>query len=479
MNRDIRKNAIDGAKWTLSEQVLSLILSFVIGIVVARLVSPSDYGMIAMLSIFMALGNAFVNSGIGTALVRHKENSNADYSTAFFINIIIACIVYFILFLISPFISDFYDTPQLSDVCRIYFLNIVISSLTIVQIAKLTHELKYELQSIIKIVSLLISGAVGILLAFYGFGVWALVWYGLTASIIQTFLFWKFSGWKPMFIFSKQSWNYLYTFGSKMLLTNVIDVIYDNIYSLVIGKFYNSSFAGYYNRSLHFSQLPQNIISQIAGKVIIPVLTPYQNDNKTLLVVYGKIFRITVFFVYPVLILMAVLAEPIILILLGEKWMPAVPYFRILSVGVVFLSLILINLNLFVVKGRSDIMLKTDIIKKGSGLIIVACMVPLGMIWICVGSIIYAMIAFIINCNQTKKILGYGLKEQIRLAIPAFSYSVIMGGVVSSFIQLFESSIIKIIMGCISGLVFYCIIALICKEEAILELRNIVIKRHN
>lgn len=475
---EIKDKAISGVKWTTIEQVATLALQFIIGIIVARLVDPSDYGLIAMLGIFIAFGNIFVNSGFSIALIRKKDVKQEDYSTAFYFNVAIGIGVYCVLYFTAPLISSFYEISLLEDITRYYTLTILINSFSIVQIAKLTHELKFRLQFFINFIALVASGIIGISMAYNGYGVWALVWQGLSASTIKTFLFVLMSRWKPMMGFSIESFKYLLSFGSKMMATNIIDTIYDNIYTLVIGKYYSANSAGYYNRSLQISQLPQSVVSQVVNKVALPVLAPYQDDDKKLLNIYEKMFRATVFVTYPLMVLLAVLAHPIILLLLGEKWLPSVPYMQILSFSVIFVVLTLINLNLFFVKGQSGLLLKIDILKKSIGFGVVALMTPLGLKWICIGTIIYAMSAFVINCMQTKKMLNYGLLPQLKAALPSFLYSMLMGSIVFFVVKLFSNPILEIFIGGSLGLVIYILIALVVKDKTFIKLKEIIIKRY-
>ena len=458
MPMSYRSKAFSGVKWTSIEQVLSIALSFVIGIIVARLVMPSDYGLIAMLGVFMALGGVFVNSGISTALVRHKHNSQADYSTAFYANVALGLVVYLILYGLAPLIAGFYEIPELTAVCRVYSLDILLSSLTIVHVAKLTHEMRYKVQTSIKLFSLLVSGIIGISLAYGGYGVWALIGYTLSASGLRTVLFWVLSGWHPSLTFSRSAAHYLYDFGSKMLLTSIIDVVYDNIYTLVIGKYYTATSAGYYNRSLQLSQFPQNMISHVVGNVVLPVLTPFQDNQEKLLNVYDRLFRLTVFVAYPLMALMVVLAYPLIDFLLGEKWLPSVPYLQIL--------------------GRSDVVLKLDIYKKIIGFALVALMAPLGLKWICLGAVLYAIASFVINCTQTDKILGYGLWHQVRTAFPPMLYSVLMGLVVAVAVSFVGSSLLQLVLGGILGLAVYGGLSWLLNDPALAELMDLIRRRN-
>ena len=279
-------------------------------------------------------------------------------------------------------------------------------------------------------------------------------------------------------VFSRSSARYLYDFGSKMFLTSIIDVVYDNIYTFVIGKYYTATSAGYYNRSLQLSQFPQNMISHVVGNVVLPVLTPFQDNQEKLLNVYDRLFRLTVYVAYPLMALMVVLAYPLIDFLLGEKWLPSVPYLQILVVAVVFTTLTIVNLNLFFVKGRSDVVLKLDIYKKIIGFAMVAVMAPLGLKWICVGSVLYAIASFVINCTQTHQILGYGLWHQVKTAFPPMLYSVLMGLVVAVAISYVSSSFLQLVLGGLLGLLVYVGLSLLLKEPALAELMELIHRRN-
>ena len=474
----LKQQALSGAKWTSIEKISTQLLQFVIGVIVARLVTPADFGIVGMLAIFIAFGNALLDSGFGTALIRQKEKTDKDYSTAFYFNIAIGFLVYIILYFTAPLIANFYETPELKDITQIYGLILVINSFVVVQVAKLTAELRFKIQFIINCSALMISGIVGITMAYKGFGVWAIVWQQLSNKIICTFLIWINAHWRPMLCFSIQSFKKLFSFGSKMLALSFIDIIYDNVYTLTIGKFYAPQYVGYYTRSQQIVNIPQHSISQIVSKVSIPILAPYQDDNEKLLNVFEKIFRLTIFAVYPLLVGLVVLAEPLIQILLGEKWLPCVPYLQILSFGAIWVALTLINLNLFIVKGRSDILLKLGIIKKIIGFIIVAITIKLGMYWICFGTTIYALCAFIINGNQTRKLLNYGIKAQLLTVMPIFIKAVIMGIVVYLVCLTTESSTIQLIAGILVGVSVYFGLGFIIQDKSHIEFFDIIKKRN-
>ena len=476
-NSSIKQKAISGAKWTTLERLSSQGLQFVIGILVSRLVSPTDYGIVGMLTIFIAFGNAIVDSGFGVAIIRQEERSNEDYSTVFVFNIIVGLLLYLLLFFLSPLISSFYNVSILEEIVKVYGLLLLVNSLVVVQVAKLTSELRFKIQFIVTSVSLIVSGVVGVLLAYNGFGVWAIVWQQLSFRIAYAVLIWLNAHWRPMLLFSRDSFKKLFSFGSNMLLMSFITIIYDNIYNLIIGKFYSADYVGHYTRSQQIVNVPQSGVSQIVSKVCVPILSPYQNDNKKLLMAYEKIFRLAIFFCYPVLVGLVVLAEPLIYILLGEKWLPCVPYLRILSLGAMCAILTLINLNLFVVKGRSDLLLKLSIIKKIIGFTIVGLTISHGMYWICFGTSFYAICAFIINSHQTNKILGYGALKQLLTISPVIIKALIMGALVFLLTSLFENAISKLLIGILAGFITYFGIGFLVKDKSHLDCLEIIKKK--
>lgn len=452
---ELTSKAKSGFKWTTIERISLQVVSFVTGIIVARMVSPSDYGLIGMMTIFISLGNVILDSGFGTALIRKEERSEEDLSTAFYFNTAASIVVYLIIFACAPFLASFYETDILCVLIRVYGLILLINSLTVVQTAKLTAELCFKSQFFANFIAIFVSGVLGIFAAYKGLGVWALVIQYLSNAIIRTVLIWTASKWVPKMVFSKQSFKYLFGFGSKMLVTSMIDSIYDNLYNITIGKYYSSAQVGYYTRSQQIVRVPQDTLTQVVTKVSLPLLAPYQNDNKQLLTAYEQIFGISMFFLYPLLALMIALAQPTILFLLGEKWITCSFYMQILSVGAIWIPLTLLNLNLIIVKGRSDIILRIDVWKKIIGVAIIAITLPLGMTWVCFGTTIYALIAFIINSHQTQKLLEYGLWKQLKVIAPTLFFSIVTGILVYLIIIPLSQQWLKLLIGGLFGFLVY------------------------
>lgn len=473
----IKSKAVSGMAWTGFERIASIGIQFIIGIIIARLLSPKDYGIMGMLAIFIAIAQTFLDSGFANALIQKKDRTNVDYSTVFYFNTIISFVLYGIMFIAAPAIAAFYSMPILTDVTRVVTISLIINGLSIIQTAKLSIDLNFKLQSIASILSVILSGILGIALAILEYGVWALVFQTIAAALVRTIILWLFSHWRPMFTFSIQSFKTLFSFGSKILCSGMINTIYQDLYTLVIGRCFSAADVGFYNRANQFSFLPANTMTQTVLKVNFPILSQYQNDNIQLLQAYKKLLRIPIFILYPIMFGIMAIASPLVEILLGSKWLPCVPILQILCMGYIWSPLTHINLNLLYVKGRSDLVLKLEFIKKPIAFIILFASIPFGLIGMCVGRASYFFIAFILNCIYTNKILKYGFQNQIKEILPILFNSLIMFGLIYLSQQLFDTALLKIIIGTIIGCASYILFAFIIKDESLKDLSRIVQQR--
>ena len=459
--------AASGMAWTLIERMSVQVCQFVIGIVLARLLLPSDYGTVGMLAIFMAIAQSLLDSGFNRALIQKKNRTNVDYSTVFYFNLIISLFVYVVFFCIAPYIADFYRTPILTEVSRVVFIAVIVNAFSLVQTAKLTIELNFRLQSLASVISVVSSGILGIVLAYIGYGVWALVAQGVSSAFVRTVILWIFSHWKPIFVFSIDSFKELFSFGSKLLVGDFIHTIYTNMYTLVIGRSFNSSDVGYYNRANGYAALPYSVFSQVVNKVMFPILSEKQDDNVALLNVYNKLFRTPMFFYTPLMFGIAALAKPLICIMIGEKWLNCVSLLQILCIGLVFSPMTAINLNLLYVKGRSDLSLKLDLIKKPIGIAILFASLPFGLWWMCFGKAFYDFVAFVMNCYYTKKLLDYGAIEQLKSISSILIVSILMYLVIYGICSFLTSYIMMLIVGIIIGFSFYCGVFALLRDDVI------------
>lgn len=477
MPESIKSKAVKGMVWTGVERFASQVIQFIIGILIARVLMPSDYGIIGMLAIFMAIAQTFLDSGFANALIQKKDRTDTDYSTVFYFNIVVSLFLYGLFYIFAPYIATFYNMPILKEVSRVVSLSLVINSFTIVQTARLTIDLNFKLQSISSIISVFVSGIVGVIMAYNGYGVWSLAFQGIVSAVVRTIVLWLSSRWRPLWTFSFESFKSLFSFGSKILCSGMINTIYQNVYTLVIGKYFKAADVGFFNRGNQFAQLPSAIITQMVVKVNYPILSQYQDDNEKLIQTYKKLLRLPIFILYPVLFGIMAIASPMVELLLGDRWLPCVPVLQVLCLGYMWSPLTHINLNLLYVKGRSDLVLKLEFIKKPIAFIILIASIPFGILGMCAGRALYFFIAFIINCHYTNKILQYGFSLQFKEIFPIIINVIVMGTVITLVMITVDSAFYKLIIGIISGIMSFIAYALLTGDESCREMWELLLKK--
>ncbi len=460
--------------WTAAEHIGTQAIRFGLGIAVARKLMPEDYGAVGMLGIFMAIAQTLLDSGFANALIQKQDRTELDYSTTFYFNIVVGLVLYAILFLCAPVIARFYGLPILSPVTRVYALSVVFDSLVIVHMAKLSIDLNFKLQSLITIVTTIACGAMGVVLAYSGFGVWALVFQSLGVSVFRSVLLWGMTRWVPQWRFSWPSFRVLFAFGSKLLASSLINTVYNNIYTIVIGKRFPAAEVGYFNRGLQFATLPSDVLTSIVVKVNYPILASLQNESSRLLQAYNKLLRTPMYLLAPILVGMAALAEPMVAVILGQKWLPCVVFLQILCFGCLWNPLTHVNLNLLYVKGRSDLVLRLELIKKPVAFCMLLVTIPLGVKAMCVGRAAYDLIAFMFNCYYTKKILGYGLWQQLQAVLPIFLKAGLMGGCLLLACTFLQGNLLKLLLGVPLGAAVYLGIGWLTRDESLRDLLHAV-----
>ena len=332
--------------WTFAQQFGTQSLSFIISVILASILLPAEFGLIGMISIFVAVGTSLMNSGLTQSLIRTVNPDQEDYSTVFYFNLVGSIIIYWIIFLIAPLVASFFSQPVLINVIRVYCLTFIISAFSEVQLTRLTKEMNFKLQMTIAIPSLVASGILGVLLAFKGFGVWSLVWMGVFQSFLNSLQLWVRTGWWPSRAFSKKKFKKHFRFGYKLTLSGLLDTTFNNIYQIVIGRYFNPSQVGFYTRADSLKQLPVSNLSVALNKISYPLFSSIQNDNIRLRRGYKEIMQMIIYLISPLLTIMAVLAEPLFRLLFTEKWLPAVPYFQILCLTGILYPLHSYNLNI-------------------------------------------------------------------------------------------------------------------------------------
>ena len=451
----LKQATTKGLFWSSVERFSNQGVQFVFSIILARLLSPSDYGIIAMVTIFFAVAQSFVDSGFSNALVRKTDRVEEDLSTCFYFNIGVGIIAYIVLFLIAPLVANFYNQPILSPIIRITGLGVILNSLCVVQQALFTIKIDFKSQAKITLSATVISGIVGILLAYQGYGIWALVWQGVASSIVRMGLLWLMSKWRPRTGFSKSSFNYLFGYGSKLLASGLLDTIYNNIYPIVIGKFYNPAQLGNYSRALGWAQLPSANITSILQRVTFPVLSAIQDDSLRLQNSYRRLLKLSAFIVFPLMMGLASMASPLIRVILTAKWDGCVLYLQILCFALMLYPIHAINLNLLQVKGRSDIFLRLEIIKKIIGVVILIITIPLGITAMCLGMVFSSIICLIVNTYYTSRFIDVGLLTQLKDLRIILINSLVMGGGIYILTSFIDIEGLKLVMGIVIGFLLY------------------------
>lgn len=423
----LKQKTISGLIWSFIDQFANLGISFIVGVILARLLSPAEFGLIGMITIFIAVSQSFINSGFSSALIRKINCTNEDYSTVFFFNLAAGIIFVLILFFSSPLIADFFNEPTLKPIVRVLSLLLLIESLTIIQRTILTKRIDFKLQARISIISSSIAGVVAISMAYSGYGVWSLVFQQLLNQGLKSLLLWLWNHWRPVLIFSKASFKELFGFGSKLLVSGLIDTLYNNIYYLIIGKFFSAQELGYYTRADNFKNIPSQGLNGIIGRVSYPVLAGMQEDKSRLKRNYQTLIRSTMFITFVLMMGMAAAAEPMIITLIGEKWRPAIVYLQMLCFVGMLYPLHALNLNMLQVSGRSDLFLKLEIIKK----ILAVPIILIGIYWgikiMIAAMMINTIIAYYLNSHWSGRFIGYSIKQQVTDILPSFGIALTMG----------------------------------------------------
>lgn len=476
----LKENTINGVKWSAIERFTVQGVSFVVGLVLARLLTPSDFGIIGMLSIFMSISQTFIDSGFSNALIRKLDRTEVDCSTAFYFNIVVGALCFAILYAVSPIIASFYNQPILTEVTRVLAITLFINSLTVVQVAILTIKIDFKTQAVINLVSSIASGVLGIALAYWGFGVWSLVYQQVFRAFLSALLFWILTKWRPLLLFSWSSFKDLFSFGSKLLLSGLLHTFYMNFTNLVIGKFYSSKDLGYYERGRQFGAIPTEMSLSVIQRVVFPILSTIQNDDDRLISVYRKYIKIISIAIFFMMMLLVALSKPVIIILLTDKWAESIIYLQLYCFAQMFNHVTRINLNLLEVKGRSDLYLRLEIVKKTISFCMLLIAAPFGVIAICVSQILYAQIAIFINTYYTNKLFGLSYWMQVKDFSKYFIASMLACIPVYVMVEMGVNDYICVIIGPFIAFAIYAFVIL-PKDENFTELKNIAlnaIKRH-
>lgn len=422
-----QSKTINGFFWSFVDIFSNQGVTFLLGVILARLLSPFDFGLIGMITFFITLSESLINSGFSNALIRKQDCTNKDFSTVFYFNITISVFLYFILVAFSNNISIFFNEPQLSKIINVLGVIIVIDAFSLIHKTILIKNVDFKLQSYISLTSSIASGIIALIFAYYGFGVWSLVILKLSSKLITTILFWKLLSWYPEKHFSVSSFTSLFGFGSKLLLSGIIETIYSNIYYVLIGRYFSAYNLGLYTRAQTLANIPTDGLTTLVSRVSLPILSSINNDNDLLRSKFRRILCSIMFITTVTLIVLASMAKLIILCLIGTKWISSVVFFQLLCLAGILYPMHALNLNLLQVVGRSDLILRIEIIKKLIGVPIIILALPYGIKILIVALIINSFVSFVINSYYSNRLINYGTVKQLIDILPTILFSIFIG----------------------------------------------------
>lgn len=449
--------------WSAVERLSVQGVSFALSLIIARLVLPSEFGLIAMLSIFISIAQTFVDSGFSNALIQKQNRSEVDFSTVFYFNIIVGIFFYILLYICAPLIAEFYHEPLLVSVTRWVALSFVLSSFSVVQRAKLTIAHDFKSQAIASFIAVLISGVLGVYFAYKGWGVWALVIQTLTNQLLISLLLWLIARWIPAFVFSKNSFKTLFNFGSKLLLSGLLNTVYTNIYTIIIGRIYSAQSLGFYSKANMLSQFSVVSLANILHRAIYPYQCEMQNDNERLHELYMRYLRLSAFLSFPIMFGILTLANSFVIVVLTDKWLPCVPMIRILCIAYMFYIVSYVNCQMLNVKGRSDLFLRAEIFKKIIAVVLLLLALPFGVEALCWSMAVYGIIDLFIIVPFVKKIINTNLSEVVRLLIPSLLVSVITSVITYIAISFISQVILQLVGGAIIYIFIFAFVSYILK----------------
>ncbi|MCB0623988.1 MAG: lipopolysaccharide biosynthesis protein, partial [Saprospiraceae bacterium] len=417
-------------------------------------------------------------SGFSAALVREKNITEIDKSTTFIFNFISSIILYVLLFFAAPAIAAFFEEEALTWIVRVMGLNLIINSLAIIQRATLTQQIDFKTQTKVRFVAVIGSGIVGVIMAFYGFGVWSLVAKIGVMAVMDSLFLWILNPWMPSWRFSMESFRRLFGFGSKILLSSLIDKFFQHVVNLLIGKFFAAALLGFFTQANNFVNMVKNNLFQTIQKVSYPVLAKLQDDRSKLKEGYRQIIKLSSFVIIPGMVLLGVLAKPALVALVGEKWLPSAPFVQLLCVAGVTYHFNAINLNMLLVLGRSDLTLKLEIVKKAVIVLAIAIGLPYGIYGLVIGQVVSQYIALFINSYYSDKFLDYSLTEQVLDILPSLIISLLAGGLVLTLSkQMPGAALLILLVGSAAGSICYLGFHLLARTEEMSIIRTIIIPK--
>ena len=471
---NIKQQTKKGLYWTFFNKFSNYGLHFFVGIIMARLLTPADFGITALPAVFIVIASVFVNGGFSSAMIRKPKITDSDITTAFIYSMIVGTLCYIILFLSAPSIAAFYDTPILTSLIRVVALSFLWTPLQTPQTIILQRQLDFKTPAKIAVVSNIIGAIFGVTLAYKGYGVWSLVAMSVFTAFLTFVLTWSKVRWLPKGGWSNESFSYLWNFGNKLMVSALLDSAYSNIVPVIVGKFYSTSELGIYNRAQGYASLPAQQGTSVIQSVAYPVLSRMQDDKDALARNYRKMIRVSAFVIFPVMTLLAGLAKPVIVLMVTDKWIDSVLLLQLICFSMMWYPVHALNLNLLQVKGRPDLFLKLEIWKKCLGLTVMCSTLPFGLVYFVVAGIISSIISLVINTYYTGKLIDVGFITQMRDLLPIYllSFASFIVALGTGFI--FSNLLIHLVVGLSAGSIIYIGSALLLKFDEITDIKYVL-----
>ena len=462
----LKKKTVYGFFWRLAERMGAQGVSFVVTIVLARLLMPEVYGAVALITVFIEILNVFINSGLGTALVQKKDADDLDFSTVFYFNVVVAVIMYIGMFIAAPYIAKFYEMPELTALTRVICLTMVIAGVKNVQQAYVSREMIFKRFFFATLGGTLFSAGLGIFIAYKGGGAWALVAQSLSNAAIDTLILWITVKWRPKLMFSFERLKGLFSYGWKLLVSSLLDTGYNQLRTLIIGKVYTSADLGYYNKARNFPQMIITNINSSIDSVLLPSMSKVQDSKEAVKSMTRRSMKISTYVMGPLLIGLAACGQALISLLLTDKWLPSYPYMVVFCFTFIFYPVHTANLNAIKAMGRSDLFLKLEIIKKVVGIASILITMHISVMAMALSLLAVSVLSQIINAWPNKKLMNYGYLEQLKDILPGILLAVLMGACVYCVNFLHLSSILTLIIQLPLGAVIYIGLSYLFKLES-------------
>lgn len=466
----LKNKAISGLAWTFIDTFLIKGMLFIVMIYIARVIGPKEFGLFGMISVFIGIGKTLVDSGMTSSLIRDEKANSEDYSTVLFTNLIVSIFIYLLILASSGLVANFFNQAIIADLIKVYCIVFIISAFSSVHLTIFNKELNFKSIALVNLPSTLIGVVLGVVLANYEYGVWSIVWLYIIIEFIKTLLFIIISPWKPKFEFSKRKLVKHFNFGYKLMLSGVLNHVFLNIYNILIGRFFSPATLGYFERAKQFNDYPSLTLSGIISRVTYPLLVKVKSDKNKLREVFRKFQSFTFFIIAPLMICLAAIAEPLFELFLGEEWIPAVPFFQVLTFASIFLPIHSFNLIILNVFGRSDLFLKLEVYKKIISLIVILITFQFGLMALIWSGVIISILALFINTLYTSKMINYSPINQMKDLAPILIFSIIsflLAFLVSLYIRDYLNNFTQTLFITFFGSFIYLFISFVDKKNPV------------